>query len=401
MAQERARRFHLMALGALLLVFWAKWVLPPLLVGRIPTDFLSFYFSARVFPEGIYDAHTLQQMAQSLGVSAHIFPYLYPPLLAFYLSPLAYLPPMWAARAWTVVLALALIPILWYTVGLVRGEEEEPLWPWAWAGLFLFLLPFDNNVRMGQVNLPVLAFIVVALYTTLRQGRAFWGGVALAAAALVKLMPAVLLLYFLIERRYRALVGFLAGGILFSLPTFLGGGGRAWGDFGAFSRSSGYARAVPGLFGPAAEPNFSLAGLWARFLGETSTAAVLTLFTLAVLLALLLFVHLWRGPKGMSGLLLLAYVAWMIMAAPYAYLHHVVYLFPVAVLTFVQLRSHPRGALVGGLLFIALVGASVDWPAYYRYLPVVYTFVPLTLINLYALLLIFVVSLWATLSPSS
>src|SRR5919108_4061569 len=64
-------------------------------------DFSAYYLAARALRAGMdpYDPQVLAQLASSAGVSAYT-PYIYPPLLAVIVMPLAALPYQSAAAIW-------------------------------------------------------------------------------------------------------------------------------------------------------------------------------------------------------------------------------------------------------------------------------------------------------------
>ncbi|NPA90961.1 MAG: DUF2029 domain-containing protein [Chloroflexi bacterium] len=371
-----------------LLAFWAHEVAPALFSGRIPTDFLSFYTAAAMFSQGdIYDPHTLRQAPQVTHLSQHIFPYLYPPPLAFYLQPLAHLPLFWAARVWTLLNGLALILLILLVYKLL-DTRTPPSTRWIWTLALLYILPFANNIHMGQANIWVLLALTWAFYAW-HRGAEGWGGVGVGIAAVLKLMPGVLLLYLLVERRWKAILGATVGAMAFSFPTFFGAGRAQWGHFIHFLGKGGYAQGVAGLFGPAAWPNFSLAGLWSRVLGETPAAARATWISVLLLLIVLLAAHGRSRGRKRQAFWWLAYLTWMIISAPYAYVHHVVYLYPAAVRVLAEGPTTSRWEH-WGLPVAALTLASMDWPAYYRFLPLIPRWPSLLAnLNLYALLVLF------------
>jgi hypothetical protein len=157
----------------------------------------------------------------------HRWHYHYPPLLAVLAAPLADAPPG-ADRAG--LLPFAASVALWYCLSvaaLVAGVHAlaaalEPLavpggrrW-WALRALPLLacLPPVLATLMRGQVNLMLLAALCLAGAAGLR-GRPWRAGLWLAAAACLKVIPALLIVYPLWRRDYRCLggcaLGLLAG----------------------------------------------------------------------------------------------------------------------------------------------------------------------------------------------
>ena len=115
--------------------------------------------------------------------------YRYPPLLAIAFRPLALLPFAAAAAIWEVVVVASLLATLWY-LGLRRPE--------TWLTVGVLGLPIAWCVAVGQAQVP-LTFLT-ALGTP-------W---AIALAANLKLWPALVALWWIGRRDWRALAVFAA-----------------------------------------------------------------------------------------------------------------------------------------------------------------------------------------------
>ncbi|MGQ9898401.1 MAG: glycosyltransferase family 87 protein [Acidobacteriota bacterium] len=130
-------------------------------------------------------------------------PYLYPPLLAQLLIPLAWLPLPVAAYFWAVGNVVA---VAWLWQQLRRVLPSRPDQGWIYAGWWLTLGPIVlGNFLLGQVNLWIAAAVTFTLLTDAHQQRAMMGGLALAAAVSVKLSPVLLIPYFIGRRAWRLL----------------------------------------------------------------------------------------------------------------------------------------------------------------------------------------------------
>jgi alpha-1,2-mannosyltransferase len=115
----------------------------------------------------------------------------YPPAAALLFAPLAFLPAQlaWAVMASASVLALVLV----IRVAIAR----VPYWrfPAGWSALLLTgatagLLPVAHTVGLGQVNLLVMAMVIVdVLVVAVRGSR--WGGLLTGIAAAMFLVPLI------------------------------------------------------------------------------------------------------------------------------------------------------------------------------------------------------------------
>ena len=262
------------------------------------------------------------------------------------------------------------------------------------AFVLFYMLPFDNNLIMGQVNIIVLTFIAAALVRTLVHSHDLVAGMLLAPAALIKITPAFLLLFFLLDRRWRAIPGFALGLALLIFPTFLiEGGGQAWLDFFDFGSTISYGKTIPGLLPAAGLPNFSLAGCLARSIQNQTMVRVFTWVLLFALFALLVFQHVRLAGKRSRVLLLLPYLVFMTIASPLVYFHHVIYIYPGLLITvWMLVHDSSRGSVLPLALALgAGLMASIDFPTLYNAFHINAGI--LRSLNLYALLSLFCLGL--------
>lgn len=127
-------------------------------------------------------------------------PYLYPPLLAELLIPLALLPLTLAAYIWFLISALSVIA----TVAMCARMLPESRARWlvaAGAMMIVFRFVLDN-FNLGQVNAMVTALAVAHVFLYAR-GKKFWSALALAIAVSIKLTPAIFLVYHIAKLRLR------------------------------------------------------------------------------------------------------------------------------------------------------------------------------------------------------
>ncbi len=169
-------------------------------------DFNVYFFAARELLQG------RTPYENSLGESTA---YLYPPLLAELLVPLALLPLPVAAYIWFLLSAAATFTALRLSAYLVENEFGVPpsggtiaighfrlkavLQTFTAVLLLRFIL---DNADYGQVNLMVTALAIAHVYFY-AQNRKPAAAIALALAATLKLTPAILLAYHLAKRRWR------------------------------------------------------------------------------------------------------------------------------------------------------------------------------------------------------
>jgi alpha-1,2-mannosyltransferase len=255
------------------------------------------------------------------------FPYVYPMFLAFALIPLALLGPDVALPLWFAALTGALV---WTTAAAVRTAypslQTRPLTPFLFVFFAVGFPVIQSNLRNGQVNFAVVALCLLVFGAAKARGD-FCGAFAWAVALAVKLVPAVLLPYFALRRRWRLIASGLAlSAALCLLPIVTMGAS-------AVSASASYvATFAAGSFGVlhGADPlDFSVGGnlvrlfpsvspLWLRAIGALAPLAVATFAD-------------WRARSGDFHTFVL-YLAMIPLASPKSEVHHFAFALPAAAL---------------------------------------------------------------------
>ena len=380
--------------------------------GRITEDFRSYYLAGWAARLGstIYDPAVLREIGAILEVETPINPYLYPPPLAFAASALARLSPSAAQVVWWAVgLGLIAPAVTQLTIQMARlndgndanGARASVALPelslmFMLGGFLLWMFNIRSNMWWGQVNPIVVAVILFATRAHLRKNGAACGAL-LAVAALIKMTPALLLLYFCADRSLRrsVLAGFAGALILGFVATLPLGGFSAWLAFIDQVPRMSHGSHIPGLFPASSPANYSFAGFFARLAGDgTLVTRVLTYAAVLTLLAPIL-VQLWRARRDPRGraLLLMPLSIVMMIGSPLAYAHYVLYLLPGALF---QLAFAVRSGQVKyvGLLAALFAIVSTDFPAfYYRFHYGPMGDLLLTSLNLYALLVLYLVGM--------
>jgi alpha-1,2-mannosyltransferase len=203
------------------------------------SDFAHFYAAARALRRGlgpdIYSAAVIERIDRlpggCAGTSLQI-PYINPPLLAELLQPFTALSCTDAFRVWRLIsLAIwasvtALLAWQVWRRCLQRGMSP----PWsATAAAFIvalsaFAYPVLDGLWLGQMHLLILGGIVLAWWLRERNHPYPAGGI-LAAITLIKLLPAVLIFYFVLRRDWRIVAGAAIGTVLLVGVMLIGGGG--------------------------------------------------------------------------------------------------------------------------------------------------------------------------------
>jgi alpha-1,2-mannosyltransferase len=282
--------------------------------------------------------------------------YIYPPIFALLIAPLALVPAWLATAAWVLINQAALALSLLLFIRRYRPGG------WATAGLIaatLSFYPLWIDAAQGQANLLVLVLVVGGLIGVLSgQPRA---GVLIGIAAGLKLTPALLILWLLVERRLKDASWMAAG---FLAVTGLGALVR-WDDSLTF-----FTRVAPALArGTAVYANQSVSGLLARLTTAnpyTHPWVVLPLsLLLPVLAALLAGYWLWSTHDRDLTVRAGAFFPLLPLLSSVTWPHHLVILLPVIWFAIIAIASLGWPVVRTLALITVLLGFSVlaRWPA--------------------------------------
>jgi hypothetical protein len=303
-------------------------------------DFNVYYFASRQVLSGRspYEAR--------LGAWT---PYLYPPLLAELMMPLALVPLPVAAYIWYLVNLVALASGAAMSASLACFGQPSKDRPWmfgkdsflpqyvAGIGCAIVLGRFALDCfAMGQVN-PIVTFLAIAHVYFYARDRKGLSAAALAFACVLKITPLLFIIYHLARGRIRyavvcsALIGSVA------LVSFAALGGSATTAAGAFyhqtiQNGQGFDLSFSG--------NQSLRGAEARLFGESGEQSRKTTDPLVAGLSVgFLLVAAWKtravGNKGALNEAVVAapFFCLLVMLSPLSWKNHfVMLLLPVAIL---------------------------------------------------------------------
>lgn len=170
-------------------------------------DFYDYYYAAELIRlgENPYDGEKADRLAKRDGVFAipdsH---YIYPVPLALALVPLSYLQPRVAAALVSVLSAFLIFLALLRLSRYAQSERSQLL-----MFLGMLFMPTLYTLYVGQVNGILLALVVFALDSSLKE-KYLQAGVLVGLAAIIKVSPAAVLLIFLFRQKWMAVIGALA-----------------------------------------------------------------------------------------------------------------------------------------------------------------------------------------------
>jgi hypothetical protein len=198
-------------------------------------DFFVYYFAAQAVLDNphsdlykgatnrnptlveVPDDNDMAQHARSEGFSV-VYQYIYPPLLADMLQPLARISPYRAAAVWRafnlIVVFLALLPL--------RRLLRVRLMSFEFATLVLCafsFFPIDETLHYGQISIAMFALWAVGI-CAYRDGKPRLSAAVLALATIIKITPILSVPVMLIWKDRRWLVSYFS--VLTGLVVFMG-----------------------------------------------------------------------------------------------------------------------------------------------------------------------------------
>lgn len=298
---------------------------------------------------------------RSYSVGGIELPFTYPPLAAILFIPLALVPYGVALVGWTLLTAVlmwwCLAVVLRHVLPALADADHRVIAVWL-LPLALVAEPVRETLAFGQINVILMALV---LADTLTRRPLLPRGVLIGLAAAIKLTPAVFILVFLVQRRWRSAAVTFLSGVGFTLAAAAVSPGTSltyW-----LNTLSDTSR----IGNEAYSSNQSIRGFLARLTepGEQASTvvwSVLVVLALGLITAAMLRVHhVTRSAEPALGVVLLASTV-ALVCSPVSWSHHWVWLIPVAVAlawTAWQRRSAPAAVLAA--LTLAAVFASPHW----------------------------------------
>jgi alpha-1,2-mannosyltransferase len=219
--------------AALLGVFGAEqlmqWVstleLPSLIRGF---DFSAYYLAAKVvsgtpgrglyylplFEDGRMNLNTQAPLSSAWHTAAFQYhvpfaaPFIYPPLFAVMMKPLAYLSFNSALVAWEILTELLLVAAVMLSVNLGGVRISRKLALILGVGLFSYY-PFHDGLFRGQIDC-LLLFLLAASVWLLAKNQTVLSAVSLAMATFLKLTPILAVPLLVFHRRWKWLAAYAA-----------------------------------------------------------------------------------------------------------------------------------------------------------------------------------------------
>lgn len=190
---------------------------------RAPTgDYANYYYASRLWLEGqfspeVYDPYRFNTMANRLSTQPVFVNYTpVPPASVPAYVPFALISPAELSKALFGLLGLLLFCRSYFRLARLLGLDGQ--WQLLLAPLALFI-PLLNNFHQGQSYLWLTAFLLEG-FMAWRNGRTAPAAMFWAVPITLKLFPAILLLFLLLEKDFRSFFLTLAfSAVLSFLPA--------------------------------------------------------------------------------------------------------------------------------------------------------------------------------------
>ncbi|MCB1142787.1 MAG: DUF2029 domain-containing protein [Leptospiraceae bacterium] len=138
------------------------------------------------------------------ALKGNIASYIYPPTFAFLLMPLSYIEYNHASMFFIIFNFLALLGTIYLLSRMIPSENFSKILMVTLIINYRFLENHGNN---NQVAFLLMFLILLAIYTK----NDFLSGGLLSLAVIIKLTPLIFILYYISERRWRAMLYFTLG----------------------------------------------------------------------------------------------------------------------------------------------------------------------------------------------
>lgn len=274
--------------------------------------------------------------------------YVYPPPFAILMVPFSVLPVFLGTLTWYAFSVLLTFWSLRMCVAMVRQERHfdgDTFWLAVLAAV-LVLPWFIQGTAEGQATLLMSWLVVAALYWEIKN-RPILAATYLAAAILIKVLPAVLLAYFVCRKKWRFVTATLVFIVLGAIvpPTAVFGWNKTltyWREWAAVVAGPSLGNEqqrrespVDGqLLSPRKPRSQTLEAVCWRLMGARHAREIAA--TAAAAMLVIIGLVGWRSQPHSEALIVSAVLVWMILAAPLSEFHYLlVLLLPMMAMVFV------------------------------------------------------------------
>ena len=184
--------------------------------GMIKNDFPNYYVSSQILVQQksysiLYNDKQFNHEVNNFGIVQDSKFSQYPPLTAVIMIPLTGFDPLTAKNIWTVFNMLVLVSCLFLVKHIFSISFTDTFFIFSLTGYSMI-----NNFAFGQFYLVLLLLILLSVYSA-EKGYASTAGFLLGFAAVIKIIPVVIIIWFLISGKRKAAIFSVFSALLFLL----------------------------------------------------------------------------------------------------------------------------------------------------------------------------------------
>ncbi|MET4167934.1 alpha-1,2-mannosyltransferase [Gordonia terrae] len=286
------------------------------------------------------------------GETDFALPFTYPPFAAVVLYPLSLVPWDLVAIGWQLATFGALYACVVLALRLCGSTTDVYAVAALWTAPAIWCEPVRVTLDYGQINVFLMLGTLLAVTWARSDRGVLAGGALIGLMAGIKLTPAISGLWYLAARKPLGAVAAAAAFVFTVLGCLL--------LFPDVTRTY-----YGTLFGDAerigpveAVINQSLRGTLSRFVGfDVGTGWI---WMIGVLVAVLVAVFAWRAVSDALGILLVVQFFGLLIS-PISWVHHWVWVIPLAIWLVHGAGSRRRGARVVLAMWVAVAGLGIPW----------------------------------------
>lgn len=175
-------------------------------------DFGNYYYGSKLFADGRFsldDYESIQhfnEQIRSYGATDYFENYTpVPPFNLLFYLPFSFIPPLVAKALFNLTGLLLCSLSLLRLVKFMGANDQDQHIAYAWLPL-IFLFPLFNNMYQGQSYLFITAFLIES-YIADSRNKFMLSSFLIALSCSLKLFPAFILFFFIIQKRFRTVLG--------------------------------------------------------------------------------------------------------------------------------------------------------------------------------------------------
>jgi len=260
----------------------------------------------------------------------------YPPFVTILFSLFSFLPLVIASKIWVALSIFFLFVSLYLCFKLFKIRFLSPT-AMVLSSLAFIYFPVKFTLGMGQLNLLILLFVVLAFYFYV-EGRDSYSGLCLGTSIMLKLFPVLLLLYFLLLRKYKI--------FLYSVVAFASLGGISYLIIKPESNNYYWQHLFSVLSStPVDYYNQALSGFLARQFDSLFLRGLLKIIISLFFITLSFWIILKKKKKDFSGKTLEfgLLITLNVFVNGYSWQHHFVWLILPFLIAFFYIKSKKMG----------------------------------------------------------